>query len=299
MVFSFGGTRAKKEISRESGQFELVEGPRGLSILRDGELLIGDVELQQTLMHAPFQAFINVDSRCAYRCAFCGSHQLEPHATKNLTDEKIVSMAVSASSSPGFTGVALTSGVAGSPGETVERLARLIERIRREMPGTAIGVEPYATRPDQIDMLLEAGADEIKINIESFDRDVFEKICPDRDYDVILHGINHACEVFGRNRVCSNIIFGLGESDENVLHGLKVLGNMGAVGTLRAIRVSELNKVDLEAALGKLQPVTADRMLGLAKKQKRILQDYDLTTLGFRTMCHACLACDIVPFWDV
>ena len=299
VVFSFGGTRTKKEVSRESGEFELVEDERGLRILRKGEPFLEDVEFVQTLFHAPFQAFINVDSRCGFRCAFCGSHHLKPHATKNLNDDKIVEMAVSASGTPGFAGVALTSGVVGSPAQTVDRLVELVARIREMLPETPIGVEPYVTRPDHVDRLHEAGATEIKINIESFDRDVFEKICPERDYDVILHGINHACEVFDRNTVCSNIIIGMGESDETIVHGLKVLGNMGAVGTLRALRVNDLNRADLEGALGRLEPVTADRMLRLAEEQKTVLQEYGLTTLGFRTMCHACLACDIVPFWDV
>jgi biotin synthase-related radical SAM superfamily protein len=299
LVLSFGGTRAKKAISRDAGEFLLREEGGALVMLRDDEPFLDGVELQRTLLHAPFQAFINVDSRCTYRCVFCGSHRLEPRATKDLTDDRIVEMAVAASEDKGFTGVALTSGVAQSPAETVSRLTELVRRIRSVLPEAPIGVEPYVTRPDQIDSLLEAGADEMKINIESFDRDVFERICPDRDYDVILHGINHACEMFGRNKVCSNIIFGLGETDETVLHGVKVLGNMGAVATLRAIRVNELNKADLDRALGETRPVTADRMLYLATEQKRILEDHGLNPLEFKTMCHACLACDIVPFWDV
>ena len=104
---------------------------------------------------------------------------------------------------------------------------------------------------------------------------------------------------FGRNKVCSNIIFGLGETDETVLNGVRALAGMGAVATLRAIRVSALNRGDLDRTLGKLRPVTAGRMLNLAREQKTILQDHGLSPLGFKTMCHACLACDIVPFWDV
>jgi biotin synthase-related radical SAM superfamily protein len=299
IVFSFGNTRAKKEISRESGSFSLQDLDGVLTILKDEEPFIEGVELQPTILHAPFQAFINVDSRCVYRCAFCASHRLEPRATKNLTDDRIVEMAVSASKEQGFTGVALTSGISRSPEDTTARLATLIGKVRRQLPSTTIGVEPYVTRPDQIDSLLEAGANEIKLNMESFDRDIFEKICPDRDYDVILHGVNHACEVFGRNRVCSNIIFGLGESDETIMHGVKVLGNMGAVATLRAVRLNPLNRGSLEKALGELQPVRADRMLSLAREQRKVLEDYRLNPLEFKTMCHACLACDIVPFWDV
>ncbi len=299
LVFSFGGTRVRKAISRESGDFLLRDDAGTLSILKGGEPFIEGAELQPTLLHAPFQAFINVDSRCAYRCVFCGSHRLEPHATKDLTDDRIVEMAVNASRERGFTGVALTSGVAQSPAETTRRLAGLIERIREALPEAPVGVEPYVTRSDQIDSLREAGAEEIKINIESFDRDVFEKICPDRDYEMILRRVDHACEVFGRNKVCSNIIFGLGETDETILNGVRALAGMGAVATLRAIRVSALNRDDLDRTLGELRPVTASRMLDLAREQKTILQDHGLSPLGFKTMCHACLACDIVPFWDV
>jgi biotin synthase-related radical SAM superfamily protein len=146
---------------------------------------------------------------------------------------------------------------------------------------------------------MAAGADEIKINIETFDRDIFEKICPNRDFDTILHVVNHACGVFGRNKVSSNIIFGLGESDETVLEGVKVLANMGAVATLRSLRRNEYNVDDLEETLGSLAPVTAERMLHLAREEKKILRNHKLTTLEFRTMCNRCLSCDIVPFWDV
>jgi len=299
VVFSFGGTRAKKAISRSEGEFELVRIGEGLEIIRNGRPFITDVELTPTLLHAPYQAFVNIDSSCIYNCKFCNSPKLDPKVTKNLTDEKILEMIVSASKKEGFASVAFTSGVATSQALTVKRMARLVSRTRELLPQVPIGVEPYATRPDEIDSLLEAGADEIKINIETFDREIFDKVCGKLDYDHILHAINHACEMFGRNKVCSNIIFGLGETDENVLEGTKVLANMGAVATLRALRRNEHNIQELEGALGPLEPVTAERMLRLARHQRAILEEYDLSTLRFRTMCHACLSCDIVPFWDI
>ncbi len=299
VVFSFGGTRAKKAVSREGGEFELVIEGDSYSLMRGGHLFIEKVELVPTLMHAPFQAFVNIDSRCIYDCKFCNSPRLSNDATKNLSDDKIIEMILGASREDGFQAVAFTSGVAESPMMTVRRMAGLVKRVKQLLPDTPIGVEPYATRPDEVEILLEAGADEIKINIETFDRDIFEKICDDMDFDQILHAINHSGEVFGENRVCSNIIFGLGETDENILEGTKVLANMGAVATLRALRRDELNTAGLEGALGPLEPVSAERMLTLADGQKKIFTDYGLSPLRFKTMCHACLSCDIVPFWDV
>jgi len=299
IVFAFGNTRAKKPISRESGEFELVETPGKLMILRSGKPFIDEVELIPTLLHAPYQAFVNIDHACVYNCRFCNSPRLGHEITKNLTDEKIINMIIEASKAEGFESVAFTSAVSQSPAMTVRRMSGLVKKVRELLPEIPIGAEPYATHPHDIDELKDAGANEIKLNIESFDPEIFENVCPDRDYGAILHVINHAGKVFGRNRVCSNIIFGLGESDSSVLEGTKVLANMGAVATLRALRRSEHNVASLEESLGPLKPVTADRMLSLAKEQKRILRSYGLSPLKFRTMCHRCLGCDLVPFWDV
>ena len=299
VVFSFGGTRAKKTISRVEGEFDLVVSEEGLRLMRNAETVADAVELLPTLYHAPFQAFMNVDRSCMFNCAFCNAHRLEHDPTKNLTDDAIVDMVVSAAASEEFAGVALTSGVPVSVDESVENIVTLVRRIRDELPDTAIGVEPYVTHPRHIDELREAGATEIKLNIESFNPEIFDKVCPNRDYGAILHAVNHACEVFDRNSVCSNIIFGLGETDDDVLQGVRVLANMGAVATLRALRTNERNHQNLATVLGEIPPITASRMLDLARGQKAILDQYGLTPLRFRTMCHACLSCDIVPFWDV
>jgi len=299
IVFAFDNARAKKPISRDSGEFELVDTSGKLRITRAGKPFIDSVELIPTLLHAPYQAFVNIDHACVYTCKFCNSPRLGHDATKDLTDEKIIKMISEASKQKGFESVAFTSAVAVSPSMTIERMSGLVRRTRELLPAVPIGVEPYATHPREIDALKEAGADEIKLNIESFDPEIFEKVCPDRDYGAILHVINHAGRVFGKNHVCSNIIFGLGESDETMLEGTKVLANMGAVATLRALRRSEFNVAGLERVIGKLQTITPDRMLHLARKQKKILKEYGLSPLKFKTMCHACLACDIVPFWDV
>jgi len=299
IVFAFGGTRAKKPISRQSGEFELMESSGKLTILRSGRTFIDEVELVPTLLHAPYQAFVNIDHACIYSCRFCNSPRLGHDATKNLTDEKIIDMILDASRAEGFESVAFTSAVSQSPSMTVKRMAGLVKKVRELLPQTPIGVEPYVTHPRDVDELKDAGANEIKLNIESFDPEIFEKVCPERDYGAILHAINHAGVVFGKNRVCSNIIFGLGETDDSVLEGTRVLANMGAVATLRALRMSEHNIASLEEALGPLTPVTADRMLLLAKEQKKILRNHGLSPLKFKTMCHKCLGCDLVPFVDV
>jgi len=115
VVFEFGGTRAKKPISRDGGEFELVDGKYGLQITRGDELFLDRVELVPTLLHAPYQAFVNIDQACVMDCKFCASPRLEEVLTKNLTDEKILRMIRDASNQKGFRSVAFTSAVPVSP----------------------------------------------------------------------------------------------------------------------------------------------------------------------------------------
>src|SRR5512136_264192 len=111
IVFEFGNARAKKPISRESGEFDLEERKGRLRLLRDGKVFIDDVKLVPTLLHAPYQAFVNIDHACVYHCRFCNSPRLGHDATKDLTDDKIIQMIDDASKSKDFESVAFTSAV--------------------------------------------------------------------------------------------------------------------------------------------------------------------------------------------
>ncbi len=299
MVFCFGGTRVKKAISYDAGDFELVRDGERYSIVHEGEVLVSDVEFQPTLHHAPEQAFFNLSTECIYACKFCTSPRLDKRITKSLDADRIVEMVQKANERGGLKGVALTSAVVSSPQETVERMIEVVRRIREAFPSMSIGVEPYVDRLDQIDALKEAGADEIKLNIETYDRDIFVKVCGDLDLDWILRSIAYAVSVFGRGRVTSNIIFGMGESDENLLEGVAELARMGCIATLRPLRLNDMNRQAMEEALGHLTPVQPERLLHLAREHKRILQEHGLDTHTVRTMCPECRCCDIAPFRDI
>jgi biotin synthase-related radical SAM superfamily protein len=140
----------------------------------------------------------------------------------------------------------------------------------------------------------------MKINIESFDRDIFEKICPDLDYDGLLRILAQAVSVFGKGKVTTNILIGLGETNENVLEGVEHFARLGIVPVIRVLRINDTNYLNIINALGyDISRVSPDRMLELAGRQKEILQKYGLSTGSFATMCHRCGCCDIVPFIDL
>jgi biotin synthase-related radical SAM superfamily protein len=254
------------------------------------------------LLHAPEQAFINIDDRCIYNCAFCNNaRSSKSRFLKNYDDKKFIDLILKVSQRPDFKGVALTSGIYPNNKAIIKRMVHIIEGIRKKLPSIPIGVEPCINEKKEIIQLKEAGADEIKINIQAANKDIFERVCPDMDYEKIFQMLDYAVEIFGKNKVTSNIIYGLGEKKLDIINSIEKLVNIGVVPNLRLVKISNTNKKRIENVVGKSlgKLPTADYMVSLAKQCKEILRKNNLTTLEFKTMCHKCTCCDIVPFYDV
>jgi len=299
VVLSFNGLRVKKSISRQEGEFELVGGPESYSLLRNGKPFIEKVELQPVLYHSPEQAFFNLGQACIFDCLFCTSRKLSKDVVKDLDLDQIVEMIIEADRKGGMKAVAFTSAVVNSIQDTVDRMVYVVRKVREALPDIPIGIEPYVGSFEDIDRLHEAGANEIKINIESFDPRIVRIACPKLELPRQMEFLRYAVQVFGRGKVTSNIIIGLGETDRNVLEGVTTLASMGVVPTIRALKINPTNRPVLEAALGKLEPVTPERLLHLNQEAKLILLANGLSTMSYHTMCHECRCCDIVPFKDL
>lgn len=298
-VFAFDGYRVKKTVSHESGEFELVVGKRGrLSLTRRGRQFIPRVEIVPVVRHCPEQAFFNLDPRCMYRCAFCNSPLLDPSEDKHLSTERIMEMLEESLSQYRFKTVAFTSGVVGSVGHTVDRMADAVRAVRETYPKMTIGVEPYITEPGQIAQLREAGANEIKINVECATRDIFERVCPDLDYDNTFAMLREAGVHFKKGKVASNILYGLGETDQDIDMTLERLCRMNVLPGLRAVRINDLNRDRLLAAGVPDERPTVLRALFLAGLQKSAMKRHGLNPERFHSMCFSCACCDLVPFVD-
>lgn len=283
-------------VDRGKSPYSLRMTKNGFAVYKNGHPFARRVRLLPKFAHSPTHAFYTLDPGCEYRCAFCNSPGL---GQKAKTDSNVLKL-LDASMKKGVEAVALTCGVVKSPAATTRRLARLVRKIRKKYPGMPIGIETYAGSAKEIAALREAGADELKLNIQSFDPEIFRRVCPDLDYDRVLALLGVAAERFGRGKVASNIIIGLGEGDGAVLQGTEILAAMGVVANIRKVAVDDGNRRRLQKALGRLPaPVTPHRLLRLAVEQKRVLKKHGLTTKGFRTMCHNCACCDIEPFVDV
>lgn len=295
IVFAFSGTRVKKAISRSKNEFELKESGNGYAITKQGAPFLNGVTIQPVGYHCPEQAFFNIDNRCIHHCVYCVSPMLGDDAFKGL-DEKIVLEKIR-SSPVKIEAVAFTSGVVGSTQETVDRMCGFVKAVKNEYPDMPIGVEPYVDSHQQIDQFCRSGAIEIKINCETATADLFSKVCPGLDYDNVFEMLRYSVEKFGIGNVASNVIIGLGESDDQVEHVIEKLASMGVVPGLRPLKASSSVRENIEKALGTVDGLTPERIVHLGKIQKRILEKHNLST-GMKTMCFRCTCCDLVPFKD-
>lgn len=298
LAFEIGGTNVKLGITKEPSRFTLAPSGHGFKITEGDKTYLDGVRMVPILMHAPGQAFINMDTQCIYRCAFCNSWQLKEAWVKDYTAEKWARLLIEASKREGFGAVAITSSVPVSVKDTVDKIIGLLNLLKKELPpGTPIGVEPCIDDPKDILRLKEAGATELKMNVQAANEEIFRKVCPGQSYPRIFEMIEEG----GKHMpVCSNIILGLGESDEAVISTIERLAKLKCTATLRAVRIDHLNRGPLSKALGfEVRPVEPERLVRLAKAQKGVFERYGLDPASFSTMCHRCLCCDIVPFRDV
>jgi biotin synthase-related radical SAM superfamily protein len=321
MVFGFYGTRVKLSlVNDETNVYTLSRKPKdelepenqnkggktraciegkAYMILKNGTTFLDDVSIEPTLMHAPNQAFINITSECIFNCSFCATPELDT-ARKGCSSERWKELILAHANNSALHSVAITSGVRTSPHETVLEMVQIIKGVREKLPEIPIGVEPYITDNEDIDLLFEAGATEIKINLETPNKQIFDRVCPGMAYEKIHDVLEYAVAVFGKNKVCSNLIIGLGESDEELISMVEELAQIGVVANLRAVRVNDLNKQKLNNSLGYIpEPVPPERLIKLGEKQTEILDKNNLYTEQFQTMCHRCKSCDIVPQQDI
>ena len=293
VILEFEGIRVKLEISRKS-KYTLHKNGKNYSIVDEDGIFIKNVKIIHAPGGAPNQVFLNIENRCIFNCAFCES------CSKAVDEERLMRFITKLVENGSCETIALTTGVFPSVESSIKRLCRFVLNLRKKNKDIPIGVEAVVNKKEQIDAIKESGADEIKINVQLPRKDLFDAICGYASYDSIYSFLEHAVDVFGEGKVTSNIIYGLGEREEDILETLERLASAGIVATLRKVRLSEVNADRIKKKIGRSpKKVNYDKILRLALNHKNILKKFGLTTKTFKTMCLPCACCDLVPFIDV
>jgi len=87
--------------------------------------------------------------------------------------------------------ISLTSGTEVSPQHEAERVAALVRDLLPFGLPIGVSVNPF---PGVNRILLDAGADEVKYNLETVDRDIFAQVCPGLSYQEIMDALEEAVE---------------------------------------------------------------------------------------------------------
>ncbi|MGZ4946700.1 MAG: radical SAM protein, partial [Halobacteriota archaeon] len=285
-----GGHRVRLGIKHDSRLKASLDGDE--LVIHDQEKEIVRGYLEDAIAHCPGQVFITVSERCIFNCLYCPVPLLEG-SVKDFSDveTKISQILDDPKLADKLKAISLTSGVEQSTEHEADRIAAMIHALRNKYD-LPIGVSVYPTQ-NSTKLLKEAGADEIKYNVETMDRQLFIKMCPGLSLDFILEALKDAVSVFGRNKVFSNILVGLGEDDSSIINGMYELIEMGVIPILRAVVEHPLR---VEA--GMRRP-SAERLLRLARKERELLDEYGLRADIAETMCAPCTGCDLIPHRDI
>lgn len=287
VFFRSGEKRVRLSINKDSPLSILkVEGEGNVGIFYQGKELVRG-KLEPAPAHCPDQAFITLCERCVFDCKYCPVPKLQGHVK---SDEEVLSIVDEVLRAGNLKAISLTSGVETSIEGEVERVLKLLPALKKY--NVPIGVSVYPTEGCSR-KFYEAGAFEVKYNVETMDREIFKKVCGDLSLDYILDRLREAVDVFGKNRVFSNFIIGLGESDDSVRDGIETLAQMGVIPVLRPVNPHPLRAGDCFT-----ERPSPERLLKLAKLEAEILEKYGLDPGLAKTMCLRCTGCDLVPFVD-
>ena len=280
VFFSMGSHRVRLALDPMS-ENEIVHRGGGIA-----DIFIGTTQqsgrLEEPGYHCPNQAFITVTGSCIFHCRYCPVPALK--GQRKSIDE-IVRMVETVRHR--ITAISLTSGVLST---LEEEEAYVLEVVRHLLPfGLPIGVSIYPTEqtPDRLKAL---GVAEVKFNIEAATPQLFAAMCPDLDYDMVWGVLERSVQVFGKGRVFSNVIIGLGETDAEMERCIRRLTIRGIIPVLRP-----LNPV---AGVSHLPRPSSGRLSAIFAMHERVLAAAGLDTRDARTMCTNCTGCDLVPGRD-
>lgn len=285
--FRSNGHRVRLSVNRNS-PLKVVSQGKDVVVIKDGlELARGSLE--PALCHCPGQAYLTVSPRCIYDCKFCPVPKLSGE-TKDLG--QILRLVEKADRTGEMRAISLTSGVSKSPEQEVDNVVDVV-RALREIYDQPIGVSVYPTKSSS-EELFRAGATEVKYNVETMDLEIFKRCCPGLSHTFVLKSLKDATEIFGENRVTSNIIIGLGERDDSIEAGMRRLAEMGVIPILRPISPHPLRAGEVT-----VERPSQERLLRLARIERNILDEHGLRADRAETMCLPCTGCDMIPHRDL
>ncbi|MDV0443650.1 radical SAM protein [Methanorbis rubei] len=279
VFFSYEGHRVRLAVAEDS--------PITIRHIGGGTVMLtyGCIEvlgkLEKPGSHCPGQAYITISGSCIYHCRYC---PVPGNAAPTKSIDEIVTLVKNAGD---IHAISLTSGVVGTVEEEEKRALDAVLALKQFNLPIGVSIYPVAGTAQR---LHEAGAGEVKFNLETATPELFKEMCPGMDRDLINAELDEAVTLFGKNHVFTNLIFGLGETDDEMKAAIDEVCRRGIIPTLRPFSPA--------ADLKDLPRPGFKRFMNLYKHHRAALAANGLDTAKAETMCIACTGCDMVPGLD-
>lgn len=282
VFFSDGTHRVRLGLNPESSIALFHQGNGEAHLCRGDEVITG--RLEPIGLHCPRQAYITVTGSCIHQCRYCPVPTLQG---RRKTPDEVVGMIEAGADQ--IDAISITSGVLSTCEEEEQYICtEILPALQRFHLPIGVSIYPTAGTPARLQAL---GVAEVKFNIETATPELFSKNCPGLSRDAIWDALHDSIPRFGRGHVFSNLIVGLGESDQEICDCIDQLTAAGVIPCLRPLNPT--------AGLKGAERPTPARLLRLATYHATALEREHLDARLALTMCTACTGCDLVPGRDL
>jgi radical SAM protein (TIGR04043 family) len=230
------------------------------------------------------------------RCRFCTIEEsLREGATiAAKTPAQLAEVAEAAVRLDGVTQMVMTTGTTTGPDRGARNLVRSVSAVRRAVPGLPVQVqiEPPADLTVLSD-LHQAGATAIGIHVESLDDEVRRRWMPGKgsvpmaEYEAAW---DEAVRVFGRNRVSTYLLVGLGEDPDELVEGAGRLIRRGVYPFVVPFRAMAGTLAVREGARAPDAALVHD----ISERVAALLIAAGMTGADQRAGCAACGGCSVL-----
>ena len=230
------------------------------------------------------------------RCRFCSIEESltagDTIAAK--TPAQLAEVAAAAVRLDGVRQMVMTTGTTHGPDRGARPLVRCVRAVLEAVPGLPIQVqiEPPCDR-SVIRDLRDAGATSIGIHVESLDDDVRRRWMPSKatvtmaEYEAAW---DEAVRVFGRNRVSTYLLIGMGEDPDELVAGAGRLIDRGVYPFVVPMRPMLGTLAHRDGA----RPAPAAVVRSVTERVAALLRAAGMTGADHEAGCAACGACSLL-----
>ena len=229
------------------------------------------------------------------RCRFCAIGASLDHGSTihTKTPAQLAEVALAAKQLDGVTHVTLTSGTSVPPDDNALYMAECAAAIR-EAAGLPVEIQFEPLRATSLYAKIQSmGVTDVGLHIESFDPDVRLRMMPGKaeiSLEEYFDAFAEAVPVFGRNKVSTYVILGLGENEALTLDGCARAARLGVYPIVVPLRPL------LDSCLAEADPVPPDYLDRMYRAIGDILKENGLSTAASTAGCVRCKACSLLQF---